>query len=102
MQSPLKGSGPTLHKCYPVLHAVDKPPGSAFAISRVLVIRFPLCDYVAMQEAVPGPKRHFAAVQQSVAFGGIADIGSGPLDRAVEIRLRLSRCCSLALALSKE
>jgi hypothetical protein len=33
-----------------------------------------LVDFVAVREAVPGPSRHFAAMQQSVAFGGKADI----------------------------
>jgi hypothetical protein len=75
MQSPLKGSGPTLHKCYAVLtlwtnHPV--PPSQ----HRVLIIRFPRRDYVAMQEAVPGPKRHFAAPQHTVAFGRIATIST--------------------------
>src|SRR5271170_7765124 len=40
--------------------------------------------------SIHGPLRHFAAAQQSVAFGGIADIGSGPLDRAAEARLPLA------------
>ena len=34
-----------------------------------------LPDLAAAQNVAIGPKRHFAAAQQTVAFGGKADIG---------------------------
>jgi hypothetical protein len=38
-----------------------------------------LHETVAVREAVHGPLRHFAAAQQSVAFGGIATVAAAAM-----------------------
>ena len=41
---------------------------------RELLMRFLFCDFAAVQNVANGPSRHFAATQQTVAFGGKATV----------------------------
>jgi hypothetical protein len=59
-------------------HVPTGRSATAFTVVRSLLL-------LRVRAAEDGPSRHFAAAQQTVALGGIADIRHGLLDRAAEV-----------------